>query len=112
MSVSQPPASEQAMNAKKYPNTYRHPTADEIKAEASAWKNLSVTAIAAENSSVAEYIAQIEKDAERFRWLLEDHEHPSTRELRNSLLSRMQVMSYSAACTSIDAAIAARKGEQ
>lgn len=50
-----------------------------------------------------------EKDAGRLRWLLEDHEHPATRELRNSLLNRMQVMSYSAACTDIDAAIAGAK---
>lgn len=52
-----------------------------------------------------------EKDAGRFRWLLEDHEHPATRELRNSLLNRMQVMSYSAACTDIDAAVAGAKHE-
>jgi len=57
---SQPPASEQAKSAWKYPNTYRHPTVAEIKVEVDAWKHLSVTAIAAENQSVAEYVKQLE----------------------------------------------------
>jgi len=60
MSAFIPPASEQAASAEKYPNTYRQPTAAEIKAEADAWKSLSVTEIAAGNEGVAEYIKQLE----------------------------------------------------
>jgi len=73
---SKPPSSEQAMSAEKYPGTYRHPTAADIKIEVDAWKQLSVTAIAAENLSVAEYVKELEsraaaaeKDAQRYRWL-------------------------------------------
>ena len=57
-----PPASEQAMSAEKYPHTFSHPTAMAIKAEVDAWKTLGVTAIAAENSGVYEYIKQIEDE--------------------------------------------------
>jgi hypothetical protein len=45
-------------------------------------------------------------DARRFRWLTEDHSNIETRFKCRELLSRMGVMSYSAACASIDAAIA------
>jgi hypothetical protein len=41
-------------------------------------------------------------DAERFRWLTEDHAHPAQREACRNLLDRMARMSYSAACMSID----------
>lgn len=45
-------------------------------------------------------------DAERFRWLTEDHGDPETRAKCRELLGRMGVMSYSAACGAINRAIA------
>lgn len=42
-------------------------------------------------------------DAERFRWLTEDHSDPEQRQACRDLLDRMARMSYSAACMSIDA---------
>lgn len=42
------------------------------------------------------------KDAERFRWLCEDHAGDEKKR-RNILLDRMAVMTYSAICTDIDA---------
>jgi hypothetical protein len=47
-------------------------------------------------------------DAERYRWLTEDHDSKEMRNRCLEILSRMPVMSYSAACAAIDAA---RKGE-
>lgn len=41
-------------------------------------------------------------DAERFRWLTEDHPNPEQRQACSDLLDRMARMSYSAACMSID----------
>lgn len=46
-------------------------------------------------------------DAARFRWLVDDHEKLMVRIARNALCERHAVMSYSAACTDIDAAMAA-----
>ena len=46
------------------------------------------------------------KDAERYRWLTDDLAGDE-REARNRLLDRMAVMSYSAACAAIDAALTA-----
>ena len=46
-----------------------------------------------------------EKDAERLRWLLEDHD-TDTRKRCRELFERMPVMSYSAATAAIDAAMA------
>jgi hypothetical protein len=43
-----------------------------------------------------------QSDAERFRWLTEDHADPDQREACRNLLDRMARMSYSAACMSID----------
>ena len=50
-----------------WPNTFRRPTDDEwynevrsLKDKVSEWKTLSVTAVAAENHGVAEYIKQLE----------------------------------------------------
>lgn len=64
--VSQPPASEQYADWKKYPNTYREPTHEEWLLEVhihqalrKEWQTLSVTSIAAENPSVAERIAAL-----------------------------------------------------
>lgn len=47
-----------------------------------------------------------QNDAMRFRWLTEDHADPETRAKCRELLSRMGVMTYSAACTDIDSAMA------
>jgi hypothetical protein len=47
-------------------------------------------------------------DAERYRWLTEDHDSKEMRNRCIEILARMPVMSYSAACAAIDAA---RKGE-
>ncbi|MFE1574185.1 hypothetical protein ACFIQG_20600 [Comamonas odontotermitis] len=48
-------------------------------------------------------------DAARFRWLVEDHAKLMERIARNALCERLAVMSYSAACADIDAAMAAAK---
>lgn len=45
-------------------------------------------------------------DAERYRWLCEDHSDAATRRRRNDLLEYFRVRSYSANSTAIDAAIA------
>lgn len=42
------------------------------------------------------------EDAERFRWLTEDHTDAETRTRCREILERMAVMSYSAACVAID----------
>ncbi|KDC23984.1 PF04448 family protein [Bordetella bronchiseptica F4563] len=54
------------------------------------------------------------RDAERYRWLTEDHADPGVRKHRNDILRRMSVMSHSAASADIDAAIAAQqhKGDE
>lgn len=50
-------------------------------------------------------------DAERFRWITDDHQDPRVRTDLLDLFDRLPVMSYSAACAAIDAAIRASKGE-
>jgi hypothetical protein len=47
-------------------------------------------------------------DAERFRWLCEDHDSRDDRLRRDEVLRRMPVMSYSAACSAIDNAMTGR----
>jgi hypothetical protein len=47
-------------------------------------------------------------DAQRYRWLCEDHQDLAARTRRNQILDRMAVMSYSSASTAIDDAMAAR----
>lgn len=46
------------------------------------------------------------RDAERYRWLVADHDNKDTRQKCRDLLSRLGVMSYSAASSEIDQAIA------
>jgi hypothetical protein len=46
-----------------------------------------------------------EADAQRLRWLLEDHQDASTRERCRALLERLPLMSYSAAVVAIDDAM-------
>lgn len=45
------------------------------------------------------------KDAERYRWLTEDHDDRAKREARREICERLPVMSYSAASDAIDAAM-------
>jgi len=54
---------------------------DDIKIEVDAWKHLSVTAIAAENPSVDEYVKELEyrtaaaeKDARRLQFLVDNED--------------------------------------
>ena len=54
-------------------------------------------------------LAEAREDAQRYRWLTEDHADASTRERCRELLARMPIMSYSSASTDIDAAILAAK---
>ena len=54
-------------------------------------------------------ISKAEKDAKRYLWLTEDHEDYATRDRCRSILERMPVMSYSAACLDIDYAISAQE---
>lgn len=68
-STSQAPASTQYADWKKYPNTYAEPTHEQWLLEVHAhqalrkeWEILSVTAIAAGNPSVREYIGQLERE--------------------------------------------------
>lgn len=63
-------------------------------------------AAAREAAAVERVRGVLEADAMRFRWLTEDHADPETRAKCRELLSRMAVMSYSAACTDIDSAMA------
>ncbi|MBN9410872.1 MAG: hypothetical protein J0H69_17140 [Burkholderiales bacterium] len=44
----------------------------------------------------------LEKDAERWRWITEDHADRATREACRELIDRLPTMSYSAACEAID----------
>lgn len=46
----------------------------------------------------------VKADAARFRWLVEDHADPGTRQAARDLLGRLGVMSYGAACDAIDSA--------
>lgn len=59
---------------------------------------------------VMEQLRRMADDAERFRWLTEDHADRDTRARCRAILECMPVRSYSAACLSIDAARAG-KGE-
>ena len=61
---------------------------------------------AAERERVRGVLEAAQNDAMRFRWLTEDHADPETRAKCRELLSRMGVMTYSAACTDIDSAMA------
>lgn len=61
---------------------------------------------AAERERVRGVLEAAQNDAMRFRWLTEDHADPQTRAKCRDLLSRMGVMTYSAACRDIDSAMA------
>jgi FtsZ-binding cell division protein ZapB len=61
-----------------------------------------------ERQALLQRTEEAEADAERYRWLTEDHDSKEMRNRCLEILSRMPVMSYSAACAAIDAA---RKGE-
>ncbi|MDY0071851.1 MAG: hypothetical protein RBR77_04295 [Thauera sp.] len=56
----------------------------------------------AERDQLAAAIEAAREDAERFRWLTEDHTDAETRTRCREILDRMAVMSYSAACVAID----------
>lgn len=58
-----------------------------------------------ENASLKAENERLRKDAERFRWLCEDHDDKETRERRNRILDCFSVHSYSASCMDIDAAM-------
>lgn len=62
--------------------------------------------IEAELERVRVVLEAAQNDAMRFRWLTEDHADPQTRAKCRDLLSRMGVMTYSAACRDIDSAMA------
>jgi FtsZ-binding cell division protein ZapB len=61
-----------------------------------------------ERQALLQRTEEAEADAERYRWLTEDHDSKEMRNRCLEILSRMPVISYSAACAAIDAA---RKGE-
>lgn len=50
-------------------------------------------------------IAELEKDARRYRWLTYDHNDKKTRAICREILKRMSAISYSAASAAIDLAI-------
>lgn len=54
-------------------------------------------------------LAETEKDAQRYRWLTDDHCNWTTRQACRDILCWMPVMSYSVASAAIDAAIAAKE---
>ena len=60
------------------------------------------------DAAIAEAIKPYRKDAERYRWLTNDHDSPDTRKACHDISARIPVMSYSAASQAIDAAIAAK----
>ena len=62
------------------------------------------------DAAIAEAVEPYRKDAERYRWLTNDHDSPDTRKACHDISARIPVMSYSAVSQAIDAAIAA-KGE-
>jgi hypothetical protein len=57
-------------------------------------------------AALAKQVPAQEQDAVRFRYLTKDIADRHARQQRNDLLHRMPVMSYSAACASIDAQLA------
>lgn len=59
-----------------------------------------------------EEIDSLRGDARRFHWLCDDHSSVQVRSKRKDLLKAMSVMSYSAICTDIDAAIKMLDGLQ
>ncbi|HSC06121.1 MAG TPA: hypothetical protein VLD59_04785 [Steroidobacteraceae bacterium] len=63
--------------------------------------------VEAAKATLRRMVGADEHDAERFRWLTEDHADPEARAKCRELLGRMGAMSYSAACTDIDSAMAA-----
>jgi len=72
--VAQPPASQQYGDWKKWPGTYREPTHEEWLLEVdihkslrNQWQTFCVTAIAAENPSVRDYIATLESEVAALR---------------------------------------------
>lgn len=60
------------------------------------------------DTAIAEVVEPYRKDAERYRWLTNDHGSPDTRKACHDISARIPVMSYSAASQAIDAAIAAK----
>lgn len=54
----------------------------------------------------------VRRDAERYRWLCEDHGDSAVRRRRNKLLENFSVRSYSANSADIDAAIAAAQQQE
>lgn len=84
----------------------RQPEIDALKADLIVKLRLcvnlgeTVDALKAENE-------KLRKDAERFRWLCEDHNDAKVRQKRNRILDCFSVHSYSASCLDIDAAMTA-----
>lgn len=60
------------------------------------------------DAAIAEAVEPYRKDAERYRWLTNDHDSPDTRKACHDISARIPVMSYSAVSQAIDAAIAAK----
>jgi lipopolysaccharide biosynthesis protein len=82
-------------------------------ADGSEWSREEWERIDAENAELRAAVERVrgvleaaQNDAMRFRWLTEDHADPETRAKCRDLLSRMGVMTYSAACRDIDSAMA------
>ena len=70
--------------------------------------DLTECEMSALQSAIAEAVEPYRKDAERYRWLTNDHDSPDTREACRDISARIPVMSYSATSQAIDAAIAAK----
>lgn len=76
------------------------------------WRGRMQDAETAHKAEVAELeakLAEAEKDAQRYRWLTDDHSNWTTRQACRDILCWMPVMSYSVASAAIDAAIAAQE---
>lgn len=65
----------------------------------------------AERDALKAELDALKTDAERFRWITDDHQDPEVRTALLDLFERLPVMSYGAACAAIDAAIRANKEE-
>ena len=64
-----------------------------------------VKSIEAENAKLKAELAEAKKDAERYRWLTDDHLGMDTRTRCQRILDQMAVLSYSGACIKIDEAM-------
>jgi len=90
----------------------KHPRTDAVAAQEESrlkdgdgcWDREAANAFYELARCLEEENERLKNDAERFRWLADDHSDKETREKCAEILERMQVLSYSAASQAIDQA--------